>query len=145
MAIFIQAVKKCAYLRQIAEGAKATSSTLAQAILSAQGEVYSPTFQKGRIVVSQSGSGQSGSFQISGSGNDWTQDNIFGLCEELLQMLDAADPVLLPDDGLPAHVDALRQTLAQNIMAGNVPDAVRQTGGDFTLLFLPVFGTGLPA
>lgn len=143
VAIQIQAVKKCGYLRQLAAGATQTAATLKESIAAAQAQVYSPTFQKGRIVVSQSGSGQSGTFQISGGGNDWTQDNIFGLCEELLQMLEAADPVLLPDNGQPASTEALRNNLAQNIMAGNVPDGVRATSGDFTLLFVPVFGTGI--
>ena len=143
MGIQIQAVKKCGYLRQIAAGAKNNSSSLKDAIAAVQAQVYSPTFQKGRLVVSQSGSGQSGSFQISGGGNDWTPDNIFGLCEELLQMCEAADPVLLPDDGNPTNTENLRDNIAQNIMAGNVPDAVRATQGDFTLLYIPVFGTGV--
>jgi hypothetical protein len=139
----IQAIKKCGYLRQIAEGAKAIASTLKDAILAAQRSVYSPTFQKGRIVVSQSGSGQAGSFQMAGMGNDWTQDNIFGLLEEFLQMVEAADPVLYPDDSDPAHTDALRAQIAGNIMAGNVPQGVRQTQGDFTLINIPIFGTGM--
>ncbi len=144
MEIQIQAVKKCGYLRQIAEGAKNTASTFKDASLAAQAQVNSPTFSKGRIVVSQSGSGQSGSFQISGSGNDWTQDNIFGLLEEFLTMLELADPVLYPDDGQPASTDALRALIAGNIQLGNIPQfGVSNAGGDFTLLYIPVFGSGL--
>lgn len=58
-------------------------------------------------------------------------------------MCEAADPVLLPDDANPVNTENLRINIAGNIMAGNVPDAVRATQGDFTLLFIPVFGTGL--
>lgn len=58
-------------------------------------------------------------------------------------MLEAADPVLLPDNGTPEATEALRDNIAKNIMAGNVPDGVRATSGDFTLLFVPVFGTGI--
>ena len=143
MGVQIQAIKKCGYLRQIAEGAKSTTITLKAALLGVQKGVYSPTFQKGRIVVSQSGSGQAGSFQISGADNTWTQDNIFGLCEELLMMVEAADPVLYPDDADPTHTDALRAQIAANVMMGNIPETVRSIGSDFTLLNIPVFGTGL--
>lgn len=80
---------------------------------------------------------------MSGSGNTWTQDNIFGLLEEFLQMCEAADPVMLPDTGDPANTENLRLNIAANIMAGNVPEGVRATQGDFTLLYIPVFGTGL--
>jgi hypothetical protein len=51
--------------------------------------------------------------------------------------------VLLPDDGTTPATNALRITIAKNIMAGNVPEGVRATQGDFTLLYIPVFGTGL--
>ena len=143
MGIQIQAIKKCGYLRQLAEGAKLTTATLKETLLAAQKSVNSPTFVKGRIVVSQSGSGQSGSFQMGGTGNDWTQDNIHGLIEELLQMLEITDPVALPDDAVPAHTENLRANLAYNIMQGNVPQGVTAVQGDFTLLYLPVFGSGL--
>jgi hypothetical protein len=141
--IQIQAIKKVAYLEDIAEDAINSVSTLQEAIATRRKTVFSQTLKTGKVVVSQSGSGQSGSYQMSGNGNDWTPDNILGLVQELLLMVRAADPVLLPDDADPAHTRALRDAIAANIMAGNVPDAVRATQGDFTLLFVPVFGTGL--
>lgn len=143
MGIQIQAVTKCFFLRQIAEGAKTTTSNLADATVALQSLVCSPSFKTGKVVISQSGSGQSGSYLMPSGDNAWTPANIGGLCEELLMMIEAADPVLLPDDADPANTEALRKNIAANIMAGNVPDAVRSTGGDFTLLFLPVFGTGV--
>ena len=144
MGIQIQSVKKCGYLRQLAEGAKATASTFKDALLAAQASVFLPSFKTGRIVVSNSGGGQSGSFQMSGSGNDWTQDNIFGLIEEFLVMVEQADPVTYPDDGDPTHTDALRALIAGNIQLGNVPEfGITKAGGDFTLLYIPVFGNGL--
>jgi hypothetical protein len=65
------------------------------------------------------------------------------LLEEFLQMVEAADPVLYPDDSQPANTDALRVQIAGNIMNGNVPCGVRSTQGDFTLINIPVFGTGM--
>jgi len=130
----------------MAAGAQNSSSTLRNAVLAAQAAVNSPSFSKGRIIVSQSGSGQSGSYQMSGSGYAWTPENVLGICEEILMMLDIAAaqvPDVLPDDGVPAHTEALRASLAANFMAGNVPDALSVVQGDFTLLFIPVFGTGL--
>lgn len=141
----ILATKKCFYLRQITEGAKTTSSTVRAALLAAQAAVFLPSFKNGRIVVSNSGGGQSGSFQMAGAGNEWTQDNIAGMLEEFLQMLEAADPVLLPDDADPTHTEAIRDNLAQNIMAGNVPEGVTHMGGDFTLIGFPNLGTSTGA
>lgn len=108
----------------------------------AQSGHFVNTFQRGRLVVSTSGSGQSGSFEIGIQGKEWTQDNVFGLIEELFQMIELVDGTLYPDDADPAHTDALRALLAENIMMGNVPSGVTSIGGDFTLLYIPVFGTG---
>ena len=143
MGIQIQAVKKVAYLEDIADDAINSSSTLQSSISSRRKSVFSQTLKSGKVVVSQSGAGQSGSYQMGGAGNDWTPDNILGMIQEFLIMVRAADPVLLPDDGTPANTCALRDAIAANIMAGNVPDGVRAMQGDFTLLFVPVFGTGL--
>lgn len=84
----IQALKKRGFLRQIVEAARASSSSLKSALLSAQGQVFSPSFKTGRIVISQSGSGQSGSFLIPSNSVEWTQDNVFALTEELLGLHD---------------------------------------------------------
>jgi hypothetical protein len=139
----IQAIKKVAYLEDIADDAIASSSTFQEAITARRKQVFSSTLKSGKVVLSQSGSGQSGSYQMGGADNVWTPDNILGMVQEFLLMVRAADPVLLPDDADPAHTRALRDAVAANIMAGNVPDAVRAKQGDFTLLFVPVFGTGL--
>ncbi len=145
MGIQIQAAVKCFYLRQIAEGAKSTTSTLKDAVVALQSLVCSPSFKTGKVVISQSGSGQSGSYLMPSGDNNWTPANVGGLCEELLQMIEAADPVTLPDDATPSNTEALRSNIAANIMAGNVPDAVRSVGGDFTLIGIPAFGTGVSA
>ena len=138
MAVQIQAVKKCGYLRQIAEGAKKTASTLKETLLAAQAGVNSPTFSKGRLVVSQSGSGQSGSFQMAGGGNDWTQDNIFGLIEEFIQLLDWTVDQGTPDAADAATIDALLAQMIENIQTGNVPQtSIRTQMGDFSGLNFP--------
>lgn len=138
MGVQIQTVKKIGYLRQIAEGAKLTASTLKEALLAAQKGVYSPTFQKGRIVVSQSGSGQSGSFQMAGGGNDWTQDNIFGVIEEFIQLLDYTVAAGTPDAADADLIDALFAQMVENLNTGNVPQiGVRTQMGDFSGLNFP--------
>ena len=129
----ISALKARGFLRQITEGARKASLPLRESLLSAQSSVYSPTFAKGRIVVSQSGSGQSGSFQIGISGVEWTQDNVFGLLEELIELhdavaADAANPVDQTD------LDAMFAAMCSDaVMMG-----VRSSMGDFTALRYPV-------
>lgn len=142
--IEIQSVKKRGFLRQLCEAAKKNSDTLHDTLVAAQAAVNSPTFQKGRIVLSQSGSGQSGSF-IHMAGQEWTQDNIFGLCEEFLELLyfytnlNTAAP-LLPDDAQPASTDALfRAMITDDELAG-----VTSQLGDWTGLNVPSIG-GVPA
>ena len=126
----ISALKARAFLRQIAEGAKASSLPLKQALINAQSSVNSPTFQKGRIVVSQSGSGQSGSFAFSPTGSEWTQDNIFALTEELLWLHDAA----VTNGASADDADALFTAMC----ADSSLQGVRSTYGDFTALRYPV-------
>lgn len=142
--ILIQAFKKRAFLRQIAEGAKASSTPLKSALIAAQSAVFSPTFQKGRLVVSQSGSGQSGSFQVAVAGSEWTQDNIAGLTEELIGLLETvfwngslASTVV--DDGNPVNTEAIRVAMFEDdLLAGET-----QQLGDWTGLNIPSIG-GIP-
>ncbi len=126
----IQAVKRRGFLRQIAEAAKDGQIKLRDALLAAQKGHFVSTFSRGRLVVSQSGSGQSASFEIALPGKEWTQDNLFGLVEELIELAEAQDATLFPDDGTPEATDAL---FAQMIADGSM-QGVRQAYGDFTAL-----------
>ena len=140
--IRIQAVKKRAFLNQVAQGAIASASTLCEALNQAQCQVYGQNFRQGKIVISQSGSGQSGSYQMSISGAEWTPDAIFGLTQELIELipvtianaLQSTPPVTLVDDGQKASTVALVAAMNQDdIMLG-----VTQQMGDFTSLRFPV-------
>jgi hypothetical protein len=135
-----QAVKKRGYLRQLVEGAKRSSSSVKETLLAAQGAVFLPSFKLGRIVVSNSGAGQSGSFQMAGGGNDWTQDNIFGLLEEFLMLLDSLDATLYPDDADPSHSDSIFQALCGDDSLNGVQSQM----GDWTALNIPSIG-GAPS
>jgi hypothetical protein len=138
--IEIQSIKKRGYLRQLCLGAKATSSTLFDTLVAAQSAVWQSSFKVGRIIISQSGSGQSGSFQMNGGGNDWTQDNIFGMVEEFLQLLATIDATVYPDDGSNASTDALfAQMCADDSLAG-----ITSQLGDWTGLNIPSIG-GIPS
>ncbi len=138
MGVQIATVKKFFFLRQVAEGAKRTTSTLKEALIAAQAAVAVSTIMRGRLVVSQSGSGQSGSFEIGVAGKEWTQDNIAGLTEELIWVLDRTVEEGTPDSGTPDTTDALFAAMCENINAGNVPQfGVTQVMGDWTGLNFP--------
>ncbi len=138
MGVAIQTVKKCGFLRQIAEGAKKGTNKLRECLLAAQSAVNSPSFQKGRIVISQSGSGQAGSFQIGTPGQEWTQDNILGLLEELIQLLDYTVAQGGTDGTDAATIDALFALMVDNLNTGNVPQiGITQQMGDFSGLNFP--------
>lgn len=151
--IQIQSVKERGVLRQICQGAIKTGTPLQQALLNFQSAIYGPAFQKGRIIVHQSGSGQSSSFQIGGDGSEWTQDNLFGFSEELLGLYDGilnnfwqTGPFLLPngdpipnDDGSPPATNAWMQAMfLDDSLAGQT-----QQMGDWTGLNVPSLG-GIP-
>lgn len=138
MGIQIQAVKKCGFLRQLAEQAKAIPSALKPVLLAAQNGHFSGNFSRGRLTVSTSGAGQSGSFEISVNGKEWTQDNIFGLIEELIQLLDYTVDQGTLDGGTIAETDALFAQMLDNINTGNVPQiGIREQMGDFSGLNFP--------
>jgi hypothetical protein len=133
VAVQIQSIKKCGFLRQIAEGAKLAASTLKEALLAAQKGHFVSTFARGRLVVSQSGSGQSGSFEVSMNGKEWTQDNVFGLIEELIQMLDACVARGVPDAADPDIINTLFEALKDDINSGFYPQSgVTEQMGDFS-------------
>lgn len=79
---------KRAFLRQVAEQAKAQGATLREALISAQGYVMGESFRQGKILINTSGSGQSGSFEIGVTGKAWTQENVAALTEQLINVLD---------------------------------------------------------
>jgi len=103
----IQAVKKRGFLRQVAERAKKSALTLRETLLAVQGGQFSSTFQGGKILSSTSGSGQSGSFELSLQGKEWTPDNVFGLTEELIELLDATVSDSIPDAADEAAINLL--------------------------------------
>jgi hypothetical protein len=134
MAIQIQAIKRRAFLRQMAEQAKRTASTLKETLVAAQGGQFVSTFAKGRLVVSQSGSGQSGSFQMEVAGSEWTQSNIFGLIEELIELCEyVCTAQALTDDASPANTDAIFQAMIADVSMN--PSRVQY--GDYTLIGVP--------
>ena len=60
----IRAIEAQSLLDEIAQGAKATGSTLIEAIRAAKTALNSSSFKTGRVYVSTSGNGQSASFLI---------------------------------------------------------------------------------
>lgn len=144
MAVAIQSIKKCGFLRQMAQQAIAANTvTLKEMLTAAQGGHFVNTFQRGRLVVSQQGGGQSGSFEIGVQGKEWTQDNIFGLLEELIQMVDARVEAGSVDEPGKEAIETLLAELIQDINAGNFPQSgVNQQMGDFSGLNFPATSIG---
>lgn len=128
MSVYIQAVKKRGFLRQIAERAKKSALTLKETLLAVQGGQFSNTFQGGKILASTSGSGQSGSFEIWLQGKEWTPDNVFGLTEELIELCEQK-----LTDGVADDVD----TLFAAMMTDEALHGIRQQMGDFSGLNYP--------
>ena len=135
----IMSVKRRGFLRQMAEKAKQSTSTLKETLVAAQSGHFVSTFQRGRLVVSQSGSGQSGSFEMTFSGKEWTQDNVFGLVEELIELLEfTLSGQSMTDDGTTAATDALMTAMMQDQSMQS--SSVQY--GDFTLIGVPnAFGS----
>jgi len=143
VAVQIQAIKKCGFVRQIAQQAINSASTLKDALIAAQTGHFVNTFARGRLVVSNSGGGQSGSFEISMPGKEWTQDNVFGLIEELIQMVDARVAAGTPDSSDPDLLNEMLAALIQDINAGLFPQSgVRQQMVDVSSLNFPATALG---
>jgi len=139
--VYIQAVKKRGFLRQIAEGAKNAGATLRESLIAAQAQVFTANFQRGRLLVSTSGSGQSGSFEIGVTGKEFTQDNVFALFEELIEIADElVEAGLGVNSADPADIDSLVKAMFQDDRLVGV----RSEMSDVTSLNVPSMG-GLPA
>ena len=144
--IQIQSVLKRAFLRQLVLGSIQTGVSLLVTFQNAQGAVNSPTFQKGRIVVHQSGSGQSGSFQTGFAGAQWTQENVFGLIEEFIDLyfylinFNQTNGTPLPaDNGQEANSMAIFEAMRQDDSLAGITEQM----GDWTGLNVPSLG-GVP-
>lgn len=140
----IQSEIKRGFLRQIYTGCHDTAVFLEDALVAFQAAIFSPNFQRGRIIVSTSGGGQQGSFTIPNIGQQFSQDQIFALSEELLQIytdtlaaLVAATPTFDPranDSG------SSEQQMFAAMMLDDRLNAVRREYGDHTLTRFPTFG-----
>lgn len=127
--VAIPGTLKRAFLRQIAEGAKAQAATLREALISAQAYVMGESFRQGKILINTSGSGQSGSFEIGVTGKAWTQENVAALTEQLINILDdCLSASLGTDDATPANTDALVTAMGYDDRLRGI----RSQRGDFT-------------
>ncbi len=133
----IQSELKRAFLRQLAEGAKATASTLGEALLAYQSQLFSASFKSGRIYISTSGSGQSASFAAPQAGIQVKQEDLVALSEELLSVLSDTVARGFVDD--TSATDALFQAMCDDDRCRGV----RTRGLDVTLIGLPIMGSSL--
>lgn len=126
--VYLQSEIKRGFLRQIVEGSKKAGCTLRNSLLAFQAAIATDSFKLGKILISTSGSGQSGSFEIGVVGKQFTPENVFALSEEFLATLDAiiADGAV---DGTTAEALDVLFTTMSGQMRG-----VRSQMGDFSCL-----------
>lgn len=138
--VYLQAEIRRGFLRQIAQGAINGSATLGDTLLSFQASIYTPSFSKGRLLVSTSGNGQHGSFEMGVHGKQFTQENIFALSEQFLGILqDTLDQNLAVDTGIQSDTLNLFKVMCQDDRLVGV----RTQQGDYTGLNIPSIG-GVP-
>jgi hypothetical protein len=82
----IQSEIKRGFLRQIYNNVASTAIYFEDALLAFQSQIFTPNFQRGRIIVSTSGGGQQGSFLVPSIGVQFTQDQVFAMAEEFCQI-----------------------------------------------------------
>ncbi len=137
--VYIQAQLKRAQLRQILlVTATAAASPALDALLSFQTSVNEINFQKGRQYTSTSGSGQSASFAMVGSGSNWTQPNVFMMSEEYFDIyfFTLKNNPALVDDGTPPNTKAIFLAMLDDDRL----QTVTRRSSDFTLLGFPQVG-----
>lgn len=126
----VQSEIKRGFLRQIAEGAK-PSRTLREVLLAFQAQIFSPTFKTGRIYLSTSGSGQAASFAIPSAG--FSQEQIFALSEEFLDILDFAISCGATDEAGEEATNTLFATMCDDDRL----QGVREVQHDHAMLRFP--------
>jgi hypothetical protein len=140
--VYVQAIKKKAILRQIVAGAAPSGIPVVDALMGFQTSIASSNLLKGRILISTSGSGQSGSFEIGLPGKEFTQDNIFALSEQLIEIYEfalassSANGSPLTDDGTAANSAAIMAVMREDDRL----QSVNRKGADMTLLGFPQIG-----
>ena len=136
--VFISSQKRKFFLRQIIEGAVAAASNVHDALLSFQTQLNSASFQKGRILISTSGNGQSAGFETNLNGKEITQDNLAAASEEFFEIyyFQLAQNPTLKDDGTEASTRAIFEAMRQD---DRLYGCTRR-GSDFTLLGFPQVG-----
>jgi hypothetical protein len=136
--VFIGAQKKLFYLQQIIDGAVASRSKVIEALQSFQSQLNTASFQKGRILISTSGNGQSAGFEMNLSGREVTPDNVAAMSVEFRQILRSTlcNNPSLADDGTPANTQAIGEAMeCDDRLYG-----CTRRGSDFTLLGFPQVG-----
>jgi len=122
-------------LRQLAEGAKKTASTFYSTLLAFQSAITDqPSFRKGKILVSTSGSGQSSSFQMSAMGQQLIPENWLAMTEEFFDILaDTLGSFALTDDGTSSATTNIFNAMLQDSRLYGVT----ATSLDVTLIGMP--------
>lgn len=135
--VFIQAEIRRGFLRQFSQGAINGPATLSDTLVAAQAGIFTPNFQRGRLMVSTSGAGQHGSFEIGMVGKQFTQESVFAMVEQFLEILaDVTGQGLAVDSGNPPDTQNLFTVMCQDDRLVGV----RTQMGDWTSLNVPSIG-----
>lgn len=134
----IRAIEARGLLDEIAQGAKATTTDLIDAIRAARAAVLSPSFKQGRVYVSTSGSGQSASFLIpSALSADFTPTRVAAQLQEFVEIYNFG-----VDQGLITDATALDDDL-RVMLADDRLQTVTSRLNDFTCVRFPGMGQGI--
>lgn len=111
------------------------AQTLREALEAYQDARFSPV-QSGRLLVGSSGAGHAASFRVPGIQHELTEEAVFDLSQELLEIYDSAVSVLVTA-GTASPTDPQIYT---GMLADDRMQTIRDFMGDYTATRLPGYG-----
>jgi hypothetical protein len=139
--VYIQSAIKRGFLRQLYAQCADSTVYLQDALLAFQASIFTPSFKTGRVVVNTSGGGQSASFNVPQLGGQFSQEQVFALSEELLEVYDTAVATLAaatPGFNPQADDTTSEPAVFNTMLEDDRLQGVRVMHGDFTAIRLPV-------
>jgi hypothetical protein len=126
----IQASIRRGFLRSLYNQSIAQAASLQEALQGYQDSLFAGV-KSGRILVNSSGTGSSVSFEIPSTLRGFTQDEVFGFSEELIQIYEDTVAALTA-----ASADGSDPSIFAAMMADDRMQAVTKVHDSFTLIGL---------
>lgn len=136
----LQAEIKRGFLTALARQAGA-ASTLNDTLTGFQDYCFSPELKRGRLITASSGNAHHTAFQMAANGFQMTQDQIFALSQEFLEVYsDSLSSLQTATPPIPTPSDA--QILATMLIDDRMT-SIRSYQNDYTATRFPTFGPGV--